>query len=158
MVRSTLGPVKGTVCASSHHTWKKPQLHHQLPTPTTNTVCQCATFPNLCRDIAGLRNACVRLCVCKRLVRNCNGWGNLSAVCRKAHMSKILKALEREDIKYCMGWVGTSTLDRKDTQRLRRNSGNSRLCLGCPPCPGVLKHSFLSHPINLAVFPPAPLA
>lgn len=75
-------------------------------------------------------------------------------------MSKILKALERKDIKCSMGWVelGTGTLDRKDTQRIRRNARNYRLCLGCPPFPVALKHSFLSHSINLALFFFTPLA
>lgn len=66
------------VCATkvqSLTTYMKSQFRH-LPTATTNRACQRATFPKVCRDTASLRNACVRLCVCRRFVRNCSGWVN----------------------------------------------------------------------------------
>ncbi len=73
-------------------------------------------------------------------------------------MSKILNAFVREKTKYCMGLVETGTLHKSDTRCISRNAGNSRVCLGCLPCPGVLKRYFLSRSIKqpCSLFSPTP--
>lgn len=112
-------------------TYMKSQFQH-LPTTTTNRACQRVTFPKVCRDTASLRMY-VRLCVCRRFVRNCSGWVNPMQLAEEPICQRY-SVLGWERI-YNMMWCVWDRVHRvKMTQSVRRNAGNSRMCLGSPSC------------------------